>query len=279
MFERFTDRARRVIVLAQEEARALSHDKIGAEHILLGLVIEGEGVAARALASLGITEETSRRQIEEMAGRGQAPHSGHLPFTPQAKKVLQMSLREALHLGHNAVGTEHVLLSLIRDAQSPGTRVLASLGADPARVRQQVLALLRAELGQRPPGTGYVTAAAGLAGRGKRTALLAAILARLDAMDLRLSALEHRVGAVPDVRDLDEEIVQVRLDKEAAIDAQEYERAATLRDREQQLVADKVSMERQWAAAHTDLPSLSDEVARLREVLNQHGIEPRDTVA
>ncbi|MGH8869096.1 MAG: ATP-dependent Clp protease ATP-binding subunit [Actinomycetes bacterium] len=142
MFERFTDRARRVVVLAQEEARMLSHNYIGTEHILLGLIHEGEGVAAKALESLGISLEAVRAQVEEIIGQGQQAPSGHIPFTPRAKKVLELSLREALQLGHNYIGTEHILLGLIREGEGVAAQVLVKLGADLNRVRQQVIQLL-----------------------------------------------------------------------------------------------------------------------------------------
>src|SRR5688500_11498402 len=142
MFERFTDRARRVVVLAQEEARLLTHNYIGTEHILLGLIHEGEGVAAKALESLGISLEKVRQQVEEIIGAGQSPPSGHIPFTPRAKKVLELSLREALQLGHNYIGTEHILLGLIREGEGVAAQVLVKLGADLSRVRQQVIQLL-----------------------------------------------------------------------------------------------------------------------------------------
>ncbi len=119
MFERFTDRARRRGVLAQEEARGLNHNYIGTEHILLGLIHEGEGVASKALESLGISLEAVRQQVEEIIGQGQQAPSGHIPFTPRAKKVLELSLREALQLGHNYIGTEHILLGLIREGERP----------------------------------------------------------------------------------------------------------------------------------------------------------------
>ncbi len=142
MFERFTDRARRVVVLAQEEARMLNHNYIGTEHILLGLIHEGEGVAAKALESLGISLEAVRSQVEEIIGQGQQAPSGHIPFTPRAKKVLELSLREALQLGHNYIGTEHILLGLIREGEGVAAQVLVKLGADLNRVRQQVIQLL-----------------------------------------------------------------------------------------------------------------------------------------
>ncbi len=156
MFERFTDRARRVVVLAQEEARMLNHNYIGTEHILLGLIHEGEGVAAKALESLGISLEAVRQQVEEIIGQGQQAPSGHIPFTPRAKKVLELSLREALQLGHNYIGTEHILLGLIREGDGVAAQVLVKLGADLNRVRQQVIQLLHGYQGKEPS-----TAAAG----------------------------------------------------------------------------------------------------------------------
>jgi ATP-dependent Clp protease ATP-binding subunit ClpC len=148
MFERFTDRARRVVVLAQEEARMLNHNYIGTEHILLGLIHEGEGVAAKALESLGISLEAVRSQVEEIIGQGQAAPTGHIPFTPRAKKVLELSLREALQLGHNYIGTEHILLGLIREGEGVAAQVLQKLGADLNRVRQTVIQLLSGYTGK-----------------------------------------------------------------------------------------------------------------------------------
>ena len=154
MFERFTDRARRVVVLAQEEARMLNHNYIGTEHILLGLIHEGEGVAAKALESLGISLEAVRQQVEEIIGQGQQAPSGHIPFTPRAKKVLELSLREALQLGHNYIGTEHILLGLIREGEGVAAQVLVRLGADLNRVRQQVIQLLHGYQGKEPAAAG-----------------------------------------------------------------------------------------------------------------------------
>src|SRR5271166_2158698 len=150
MFERFTDRARRVAVLAQEEARMLNHNHIGTEHILLGLIREGGGVAAKALESLGISLEAVRQHVEGITGQGQQAPSGHIPFTPRAKKVLELSLREALQLGHNYIGTEHILLGLIREGEGAAAQVLVKLGADPSRVRQQVNQLLAGSPGKEP---------------------------------------------------------------------------------------------------------------------------------
>jgi ATP-dependent Clp protease ATP-binding subunit ClpC len=154
MFERFTDRARRVVVLAQEEARMLNHNYIGTEHILLGLIHEGEGVAAKALESLGISLDAVRQQVEEIIGQGQQAPSGHIPFTPRAKKVLELSLREALQLGHNYIGTEHILLGLIREGDGVAAQVLVKLGADLNRVRQQVIQLLHGYQGKEPTSAG-----------------------------------------------------------------------------------------------------------------------------
>ena len=170
MFERFTDRARRVVVLAQEEARLLNHNYIGTEHILLGLIHEGEGVAAKALESLGISLEAVREQVEEIIGQGGSSPSGHIPFTPRAKKVLELSLREALQLGHNYIGTEHILLGLIREGEGVAAQVLTKLGADLSRVRQQVIQLLSGYSGsgeqEGEGGRKGERASAGTGGRG-----------------------------------------------------------------------------------------------------------------
>ena len=164
MFERFTDRARRVVVLAQEEARMLNHNYIGTEHILLGLIHEGEGVAAKALESMNISLEAVRQQVEEIIGQGQAAPTGHIPFTPRAKKVLELSLREALQLGHNYIGTEHILLGLIREGEGVAAQVLQKLGADLSRVRQTVIQLLSGYTGGKgEPARGRREQAAGRA--------------------------------------------------------------------------------------------------------------------
>src|SRR6058998_97378 len=168
MFERFTDRARRVVVLAQEEARMLNHNYIGTEHILLGLIHEGEGVAAKALESLNISLEAVRQQVEEIIGPGQAAPTGHIPFTPRAKKVLELSLREALQLGHNYIGTEHILLGLIREGEGVAAQVLQKLGADLNRVRQTVIQLLSGYTG----GKEQVSAGGGSESAGQGSAVL-----------------------------------------------------------------------------------------------------------
>ena len=152
IFERFTDRARRVLVLAQEEARLLNHSFIGTEHILLGLIDEGEGVAARALESLGISLEAVREKVEETIGPAGSAPTGSPPFTPRAKKVLELSLREALQLGHNYIGTEHMLLGLVREGEGVAAQVLVSLGADLSRVRQQIIQLVSGYQSREVPG-------------------------------------------------------------------------------------------------------------------------------
>jgi hypothetical protein len=273
MFKRFTDRARRVVVLAQEEARMLNHNYIGTEHILLALLHEGEGVAAKALESLGISLEAVRTQVEEIIGQGQQIPSGHVPFTPRAKKVMELSLREALQLGHDYIGTEHILLGLIREGDGVAAQVLIRLGAHRDRVRQQVIQLLHGyqgkepRLASRPPEEGAPWPEA---------------QARLDAVEDWLAAVEQRVGTGPDTSDLDEQIDRVRRERLAAANAQEDEQAAALRNREKELLADKAARREEWAAGHPALPvlvervqQLADETERLRALLRQHGIDPQ----
>ena len=142
MFERFTDRARRVVVLSQEEARLLDHNYIGTEHILLGLIHEGEGVAARALERMGINLGVVRGLVIEITGRGRKPSAGHIPFTPRSKEVFELSLREALQLGHDDLGTEHILVGLVREGEGVAARVLQEVGADLGTVRETLIQLL-----------------------------------------------------------------------------------------------------------------------------------------
>ena len=285
MFERFTDRARRVVVLAQEEARMLNHDYIGTEHILLGLIREGAGVAAKALESLGISLEAVRQQVEEIIGQGQQAPSGHIPFTRRAKKVLELSLREALQLGHNYIGTEHILLGLIREGDGVAAQVLVKLGADLNRVRQQVIRLLHGYQGKEELKTAHAELWPGPVG-GSEHRLLSALQARVSAIESRLAVIEQRAGTGPDTSDLDQQIEQVRGERVAAADAEEYEQAALLRDRGKQLLTEKAARQEQWAAAHPDLPALagkcdelSGEIDRLRALLRRHGIEAEDETA
>ena len=277
MFERFTDRARRVVVLAQDvEARRLNHDYVGTEHLLLGLLHEGKGVAGRALDSLGISLEAARQQVEEIIGRGQQAPSGHIPFTPRAKKVLELSLREALQLGHDYIGTEHILLGLLREGDGVAVQVLVRLGADLNRVRQQVIQLLHGHPAEEP------VSARSTAGELR----LPGVQAHLEAVEQRLTAIEQRIGTGPDTSDLDEQIVHFRREKESAIDVKDFEQAASLRSREKELLAAKAARQEQWAAGQPALPvlaervhQLADEVERLGALLRQHGIDPHDKPA
>ena len=239
MFQRFTDRARRVVVLAEEEARLLRHNAVGPEHLLLGLLHEGEGVAARALESLGVTREAVRQQVEQIIGRGQQAPGGHVLFAPRAKKVLELSLREAMALGHNYVGTEHILLAMLREGDSVAAQALTGAGIGHAQVRERVLGLLAGEREQIDP--------------------------QAQMADLITAA---------------EQLTQVQQDKEAAFDAGEFEAAAALRDREKQLLADKLRLENQVTAGVAGQAILAEnlrlrrELQRLRDLLRQHGIEP-----
>jgi Clp amino terminal domain, pathogenicity island component/UvrB/uvrC motif len=275
MFERFTDRARRVVVLAQEEARMLDHNYIGTEHLLLGLIHEGEGVAAKALEAMGISLNAVRQQVETIIGRGEQAPSGHIPFTPRAKRVLELSLRESGQLGHNYIGTEHILLGLVREGEGVAAQVLVKLGADLNRVRQMVVQLLNGRETEARPKL-----------RSMRGGVIEDVLARLDSMDGRLTAIERWVGMGPDVRDLDQEIGQLRRDKEAAIESQDFETAAAIRDAEARLLADKTGREKNWvgdtegrSSLAEDLDRLRAELDRLRNTLRERGIEPGDDAA
>jgi ATP-dependent Clp protease ATP-binding subunit ClpC len=211
MFERFTDQARRVVVLAQEEARRLNHSQIGTEHLLLGLLREPASVATEVLVSLGVSVEEVRVGVEESIGRGQTAPRGDMLFTPRAKRALELSLREAEQLGHHDVGTEHLLLGLLREGEGVAAQVLVGLGADHGRVRERVLALV-------PGGSGEAAEAA----------------ARTRAV---------RMTVPEDLRELEEQISLVRRQKQAAIDAEDFETAAALHDRETELLVRKARRE------------------------------------
>src|SRR5262249_43390896 len=234
MFQRFTDRARRAGQLAQEEAP-----------LLRGLLYEREGVAADALGSLGISREDVRAQVEEIIGYGQDRVTGHIPFTPRAKKVLELSLREALRLGHHYIGTEHILLGLLREGEGLAAQVLVTLGADHARVRERVHDVLTGRCEQADP----------------------------------------QVQLAADLVQAAEELTQVRLLKETAFDAGDLDGAAVLRDRERQLLADKLQLEHQLTggadvrAVIAENRRLHRELDRLRGLLRRHGIEPDDDTA
>jgi ATP-dependent Clp protease ATP-binding subunit ClpC len=245
MFERFSDRARRVVVLAQEEARMLEHDYIGTEHLLLGLIHEGEGVAAKSLRALGIDLETVRGEVEALIGRGQQPAPGHIPFTPRAKKSLELALREMVHLGHDYIGTEHLLLGLIREGDGVAAQVLRQRGLELNRVRQEVIRQLH----------GHEAGAGRRRGRRERPsgegATLEEISRQLQALSTRLGAIEEKLGieespARQRMRRIDAEIAKIRRQKESAIDEQDFERAAALRDQERELLLERRDAETAW---------------------------------
>jgi prophage maintenance system killer protein len=250
MFRRFTDRARRAVQLAQEEARLLRHNYVGTEHLLLGLLSEGEGVAAKALESLGISLGAVRAQVEELIGHGPSAPAGHIPFTPRAKKALALSLREALQLGHNYIGTEHILLGLAREGEGVAAELLVGFGAGHARLRDQVLQVLT--------------------GEGERAGAWTRLV---------------RMTVPADLHDYDEQIAQVRREKETAIDARDFGAAAALRDREKQLLAAKLRREREWMAGLDVQAVIAEnqrvhrELERLRGLLRQHGIKPNGGTA
>src|SRR5215475_10844859 len=187
MFERFTERARRVVVFAQEEARDLNHDYIGTEHLLLGLMRDTDIVAARALRGLDIGQDAAREQVIEIIGRGQRSPSGHIPFTPRAKKVLELSLREALKLNHNYIGTEHILLGLVGEGEGVAAQVLIKLGGSLSRVRDKVIELA-------PPGTGEGPEVSVPLRRSRLRGPFDEVMRRLEAMDERLAVIERHLG-------------------------------------------------------------------------------------
>jgi len=293
MFERFTDQARRVVVVAQEESRKLGHDYIGTEHLLLGILGAGESVAVQALASLGVSLEAARQQVEDIVGRGSHEVSGHIPFTPRAKKVLELSLREAIQLGHNYIGTEHILLGLIREGEGVAAQVLTRLGADLNRTRQQVIRLLHG-----PQAAETVAEYNRPFRRPGAPGGLDAIRDRLDTIAGQLAAIVSKLGIggepsagpaqppgprPPTLRQLDERITRIGREKQAAIDAQDFERAVTLRDEERELVQQRDAEQSRWMAGVAKGPTDAEdaELDRLRRVidnlqaqLRRHGIEP-----
>lgn len=285
MFDRFTDQARRVVVHAQEEARMHGRDRVGSEHILLGLYLAGDSVATQSLHAQGISLEVVRGQLIPAAPGPGRPPLGYLPYEREAKKTLDLSRREALQLGHHHIGAEHILLGLVRGGESTGARLLEELGAELSQVREEVIGLLsddceRAVWAEAGPGAG------GRLDPAAEHSAVPAILSMVESFDSRLSAVERRLGAGPDAGDLDRQITQARRSKEAAVSAEDYESAAELRDAERQLLAEKATRQQDWAAAQPDLPSmaaglrqLSDEVERLRGLLRQHGIQPRGGAA
>lgn len=247
MFERFTDRARRAVILAQDEARKLGHGSVGPEHVLLGLLAEGGGVAAVALETLGISLEETRERVQEIAGRGQDPPAGGIPFTPGARQELREGAqREAMLLGHDDVGTEHLLLALLREGDGVAAQVLAAQGADHAQVRERVLGLLARAGEQASPKTRMV-----------------------------------RLPVPAGLADALEQFPRVRRQKAAAVEAGDFEGAVALREREEWLRAEILRLTREWGAgvevpaviAEED-PQVRRELDRLRNVARQHGIDP-----
>jgi ATP-dependent Clp protease ATP-binding subunit ClpA len=295
MFERFTNQSRRVVVLAQEEARMLSHNYIGTEHLLLGLLHEGRGSAARALDAMDVTLVAARDQVVAIIGRGQQQASGHIPFTPRAKKSLELSLREALQLGDGYIGTGHLLLGLIRQGDNVAVKMLNNLGADLNDLRTRVIQ----ELHDHPEGQDAPAAEREL--RKVKVLLRDSVRGLLDAIDDRLSAIEQHLGITRPVpaalRGLDERIAQVRRDKEAAIDVQDFEQAAAMRNAEKQLIEERARVEQQIADAAAagwdaetaggepagefvakpdELTRLRARVERLEERLREHGLDPEE---
>jgi ATP-dependent Clp protease ATP-binding subunit ClpA len=213
VFERFTERARQVVVLAQDEARALKHNYIGTEHILLGLLREEEGLAARVLESLDITVEEVRAQVARIVGQGDEVTTGQIPFTPRAKKVLELALREALSLGHNYIGTEHILLGLVRENEGVAARLLLDFDADADKIRNEIIRML--------------------SGPGRRQ----------HEPDLPGPFVAESPPLSPEVV---EELDRVRQEKEEALERQEFERAAMLRARERHLLSAAQQLARAW---------------------------------
>jgi hypothetical protein len=247
MFERFTNQSRRVVVLAQEEARMLDHNYIGTEHLLLGLLHEGRGSAARALEAVDVTLIAVREQVIEIIGRGQAQPSGHIPFTPRAKKSLELSLREALQLGDGYIGTGHLLLGLIHQGDGVAVQILDRLGADLKDLRARATEELRGH-----PEEGQDVPAAERERQQLKVFLRGEVKGLLDTIDDRLSGIERRLGIRHSVsagqRALEVRIAQVRRDKEAAIDVQDFEQAVALRDAEKQLIEERARVEQETAA-------------------------------
>ena len=247
MFERFTNQSRRVVVLAQEEARMLDHNYLGTEHLLLGLLHEGRGSAARTLEAMDVTLQAVRDQVIEIIGRGQAQPSGHIPFTPRAKKSLELSLREALQLSDGYIGTGHLLLGLIHQGDSVAVKILGNLGADLKDLRTRVTEELRGD-----PEEGQDVPPAERERQQLKVYLRGEVKGLLDTIDDRLSAIERRLGITRPVsaalRSLEARIAQVRRDKEAAIDVQDFGQAAVLRDTEKQLIEERVRLDQEAAA-------------------------------
>jgi len=316
MFERFTNQARRVVVLAQEESRNLNHNYVGTEHLVLGLLHEGRGTGALALKSVGITLEAARREVESRIGRGSQQQAGHIPFTPRAKKSLELSLRESLALGQNYIGTGHLLLGLIRKGDGVGVEILVGLGADLNVVRARVIELLPDDTEEGAVPSPPVRTATARAER-----LPGAIQGLLDSIDTRLTMIERHLGitrSIPEeLRTYDRRLATVIGAKEQAIERQDFEKAAALREEEKQLRSERAPVKAELEEASLreaaqasgaesepepgDGPAAEDglgeapeegaagevarlqaEVARLLALLREHGVdlgEPQDPPA
>jgi prophage maintenance system killer protein len=246
----FTDRHKQAVDLSLEEARQLGHDHLGTEHLLLGLLGAGDGVGVQVLEAVGISPQEVRSRVEGIIGHGPGTRAGRIQPTPQARRVLGLTLREALALGHNDIGTGHLLLALLREGHGIAAQVLTALGADHARVREQVLGLMTSADEQAGPQTRLV-----------------------------------RVAIPADIADAVEQLAQVQRQRKAALDAEDLEAAAALRDREDQLRADKLRLEQQWAAGVDVQAVVAEnqrvhrELDRMRGLLREHGIEPDDGTA
>jgi ATP-dependent Clp protease ATP-binding subunit ClpA len=317
MFERFTNQARRVVVLAQEESRNLNHNYIGTEHLVLGILHEARGTGARALESTDVTLEAVRREVEARIGRGSEQPAGHIPFTPRAKKALELSLRESLALGQNYIGTGHLLLGLIRKGDAVGVEILVALGADLNVLRARVIELLPDDTEEEAPAGPPTRIAPARAERPPGV-----ILGVLDSIDARLTMIERHLGITRSAPDellrYDRRIAKVVGAKEEAIERQDFERAAALREEEKHLRSErarvKVELEEaavrevaeaasdtepepepepepaeedglgevQAAGAAGEVARLQAEVARLMALLREHDIdlgEPQDPPA
>jgi ATP-dependent Clp protease ATP-binding subunit ClpA len=297
MFERFTNQSRRAVVLAQEEARMLNHNYIGTEHLLLGLLHEGRGSAARAMESMGVTLAAARDEVIASIGRGKAEPSGHIPFTPPAKESLELSLREALDRGDSYIGTGHLLLGMIRQGDNMALKELAKLGADPGELRDRVIAELRDD------GETEVAGPEKFARARLKDSVSPEVKGLLQGIDDRLGAIEHWLGITrPDaaaLRDVYRRIAEVVREKEAAIEAEDFSRAAALRETEKQLRDERARVEQDTQAGASpgavtgaspgavagaspgaeagelgEVARLRARVTRLEARLREHGIEP-----
>ena len=244
MFERFTDRARRVVVIAQEEARRLDHNYIGTEHVLLGLIREGDGLAAHALRAMQIDLAELTAEVEALVGHGEGAPGGHIPFTPRAKKTLELSLRESVQLSSGYIGTEHILLGVLREGEGPGAQVLKARGVTLEGTREIIIRLLDQHGSERAPGV--------RPSRGTG-ASLEDIAGQLRGINQRLSAIEAKLGVEPSpalqrLRHAEASLALVRRQKEQAIDEQNFDRAAKLRDQEKKLLVTREQAEQAWLA-------------------------------